>query len=199
MSGPGRLHDLTVQIYGATPGMLRTGGEGLEIRYGRHPTPFGECLVALTDRGICALRFVGDDGYAAVVRELRDEWPCAVLRAAPAATAPVIERVFAPRSRGTPLAVHLAGTNFQIRVWEALLRIPPGAVASYADVAQLAGVPNAVRAVASAVARNPVAVLIPCHRVIRATGALGEYRWGTTRKQVLFGWEAAHTDRDEPG
>lgn len=191
LSGPGRLHDLTLQIYAATPGELRRGGAGLEIRYGFHATPFGDCLLALTARGVCALRFV-DGGQAGALRELRAEWPQARLRAAATDTACVVERLFARAGRRAPLALHLAGTNFQVRVWEALLRIPPGAVTSYEHLATLAGQPNAARAVGSAVAHNPVALLIPCHRVIRKTGAFGEYRWGETRKRAVLGWEAAH-------
>jgi AraC family transcriptional regulator of adaptative response/methylated-DNA-[protein]-cysteine methyltransferase len=190
LSGPGRLHDLTVQIYAATPGELRHGGDGLEIRYGFHATPFGECLLALTTRGVCALRFVDSSGRAGALRELQDDWPQARLRVAPAETVRVVQRLFGHSGRGAPLTLHVAGTNFQVRVWEALLRIPSGAVTSYEDLAALAGRPNAARAVGSAMARNPVALLIPCHRVIRKTGAFGEYRWGEARKRLVLGWEA---------
>ena len=198
LSGPGRLHDLTLQVYAATPGELRNGGMGLEIGYGFHATPFGECLLARTGRGVCALRFVDGEGRAGVLRELQVEWPQARLRAAPAETARVVERIFTRTGRRAPLAVHVAGTNFQVRVWEALLRIPPGALTSYEQLAGLAGQPDAARAVGSAVAHNPVALLIPCHRVIRKTGAFGEYRWGEARKQALFGWEAAHATPESP-
>ena len=197
LSGPGRLHDLTLQIYAATPGELRNGGAGIEIGYGFHATPFGECLLALTERGVCALRFVDGSGRAGMLRKLRAEWPQARLRAAPAETARVVQRLFTRAGRGAPLALHVAGTNFQVRVWEALLRIPPGAVTSYEQLAALAGRPKAARAVGSAVACNPVALLIPCHRVIRKTGAFGEYRWGEARKQALLGWEAAHAMPDD--
>lgn len=197
LSGPGRLHDLTLQIYAATPGELRRGGAGVEIRYGFHATPFGECLLALTAKGVCALRFIDGVGRAGALRELQAEWPQARQRAAPIETAGVVQRLFAPADRGAPLALHVAGTNFQVRVWEALLRIPRGAVTSYEQLAALSGRPNSARAVGSALARNPVALLIPCHRVIRKTGAFGEYRWGEARKQALLGWEAAHVVPDE--
>lgn len=197
LSGPGRLHDLTLQIYAATPGELRRGGDGLEIRHGFHATPFGECLLALTARGVCALRFVDGGGRAGALRELQAEWPQARLRASPSETARVVGRLFTRAGRGAPLTLHVAGTNFQVRVWEALLRIPPGAVTSYEQLAALARRPNAARAVGSALARNPVALLIPCHRVIRKTGAFGEYRWGETRKRAVLGWEAAHAVPDD--
>jgi len=191
LSGPGRLHDLTLQIYAATPGELRNGGADVEIRYGFHATPFGDCLLALTAKGVCALRFIDGSGRADALRELQAEWPQARLRSSLSATARVVQHLFTRTGRGTPLTLHVAGTNFQVRVWEALLRIPPGAVTSYAQLAALAGRPHAARAVGSAVAHNPVALLIPCHRVIRKTGAFGEYRWGEARKQALLGWEAA--------
>lgn len=192
LSGPGRLHDLIVNVYAATPAQLRSGGEGLTIRYGTHPSPFGECLVAVTARGICGLSFPSSGGGEAV-DELRRRWPRATLREEPRATEAVAERIFDPSRRRelSPLAVLVRGTNFQIRVWEALVRIPPGCVLSYGDVAAGFGAAGAARAVGSAVARNPVAFLIPCHRVIRKTGAFGDYRWGAVRKKAILAWEAA--------
>lgn len=188
LSGAGRLHDLSVNIHAATPGEIRRGGEGLTVRHGLHSTPFGACFVALTDRGVCALSF---DAGGHALEELQRDWPHAALRRAPRETAAIARRVFGDSS-GPRLDLHLPGTNLQIRVWEALLRVPPGAVVSYRQLARAAGAPRAVRAVASAVARNPVAYLIPCHRVIRSTGAFGEYRWGETRKRAMLAWEAAH-------
>lgn len=192
LSGPGRLHDLFVNVFAATPGEVRSGGNGLAIRYGTHPSPFGECVVAVTDRGICALSFPSaDDGDPA--DEIRGRWPRAAVRQDPRATRPVADRIFEPlrRRAPSPLAVFVRGTNFQIKVWEALVRIPPGRVLSYGDVAAAVGTPDAARAVGSAVARNPVAFLIPCHRVIRRTGAFGDYRWGAARKKAILAWEAA--------
>jgi AraC family transcriptional regulator of adaptative response/methylated-DNA-[protein]-cysteine methyltransferase len=203
LSGGGRLHDLMISIHAATPGELRQRGAGLVLRYGFHPTPFGECLVALTGRGIAALAFVTATREQALA-ELQARWPHATLRRALADTRAIAEHAFAPARRGQPLTLHLPGSNFQIKVWEALLRVPPGAALSYETLAESIGAPRATRAVASAVARNPVAVLIPCHRVIRKTGAFGEYHWGPARKQALLAWEAAQVEgaapnRDEIG
>lgn len=189
LSGGGRLHDLMVSIHAATPGEIRSGGRGLVIRYGTHATPFGDCFCAVTDKGVCALEFVatGDKPLA----RLRAEWPHARLQHAPKVTAKVAARLGQRRAKA-PLSVFVKGTNFQVRVWEALLHIAPGVLAAYDDIARAIGKPAAVRAVASAVARNPVALLIPCHRVIRKSGVLGGYRWGAMRKKALIGWEAAH-------
>jgi AraC family transcriptional regulator of adaptative response/methylated-DNA-[protein]-cysteine methyltransferase len=192
LSGPGRLHDLLVNVYAATPGELRRGGGDLVIRHGFAPTPFGECLVGLTARGLCHLAFVAPGGRSAALEELAGRWPRARLVPARKDAEAVARRLFAAAGRApSPLTLHLHGTNFQIRVWEALLRIPPGAVTSYESLAHSLAAPRATRAVARAVAANPIAVLIPCHRVIRKTGAFGDYHWGATRKQALLAWEAA--------
>jgi AraC family transcriptional regulator, regulatory protein of adaptative response / methylated-DNA-[protein]-cysteine methyltransferase len=200
LSSAARLHDLTVTIDAVTPGELRRGGAGLDIAYGVHETPFGSAFVARTERGVCALTFVDAEGgrsEAAALAELEVAWPGAALRADAGATSAVIGRMFSPRGAragadGTaPLALHVRGTNFQVKVWEALLRVPEGAVVAYGELAAAAGRPSATRAVASAVARNPVAYLIPCHRVIRKTGAFGEYRWGAPRKRAMLAWESA--------
>jgi AraC family transcriptional regulator, regulatory protein of adaptative response / methylated-DNA-[protein]-cysteine methyltransferase len=192
LSGAGRLHDLMVAIHAATPGEIKARGAGLTIDYGVHPTPFGECFVAVTQRGICALEFVTPSQRAAVLTRLRSGWSAATLRSQPRATRAIVDQLFKPASNGqSPPQLLVRGTNFQIKVWEALLCIPPGHIASYEDVAHVLGTPRATRAVASAVAQNPVAFLIPCHRVIRKTGAFGEYRWGAPRKQALLAWEAA--------
>lgn len=193
LSGGGRLHDLMVAVDAVTPGEVRRLGSGLVVRHGVHPTPFGDALVAVTDRGICGLDFLQEGGEPAALEELRACWPQATLCEDPETTAPLAERVFHGATPGARLPLFLGGTNFQVKVWEALLRIPAGFVVSYGEVAELAGVPGAMRAVGTAVGRNPVAYLIPCHRVIRKSGALGEYRWGTTRKRALLGWEAART------
>jgi len=192
LSGGGRLHDLLVNFHAVTPGELKRAGAGMTIQYGIHPSPFGECLIAVTARGVCHLGFMPAAGHRAALAELTAAWPRARLEAAPRVTAPVARRLFTRGNGKAPgIGLHVRGTNFQIKVWEALLRIPPGGVASYEDIARRIHAPRAVRAVANAVAHNPVAWLIPCHRVIRKSGALGGYRWGATRKKVLLAWEAA--------
>ncbi len=188
LSGPGRLHDLFVACEAMTPGDFKARGLGLDIRYGVHDGPFGPVAIGLTDRGICWLGFA-DGGPAAAAMTLAREWPAATLVRDDAATASVAARVFA--GVGAPgLPLLLRGTNFQVKVWQALLRIPPGRVASYQDVARAIGKPAAVRAVGQAVGRNPIAVIIPCHRVIRKTGVVHDYRWGAPRKRALLAWEA---------
>jgi AraC family transcriptional regulator of adaptative response/methylated-DNA-[protein]-cysteine methyltransferase len=191
LSGPGRLHDLLVSVDGVTPGETRSRGAGLTIRYGEHPTPFGDCLIAATERGVCAMSFNSPDALPAALGELQERWSSATLVADPAATAPIARGIFGGGDDAEPVRLHLVGTNFQIRVWEALLRIPDGSVVTYEQLAQRVGAPAAARAVGTAVGRNPIAYVIPCHRVIRKTGAFGEYRWGAVRKRAMLGWEAA--------
>ncbi len=191
LSGPGRLHELLVECEAVTPGELRRGGESLEIRYGFHPSPFGECLIAATSRGICALRFVGVTGRATELDGLAREWPRARLIQDRGATAVLAARAFTNLAGGkAPLRLHLKGTNFQIKVWEALLAIPEGAVTTYSALARAIGQSGAARAVGSAVGRNPVALLIPCHRVLRSVGDISGYRWGAARKQAMLAREA---------
>jgi AraC family transcriptional regulator of adaptative response/methylated-DNA-[protein]-cysteine methyltransferase len=213
LSGPGRLHDLFVSTEAVTPGEYKSRGEGLEIHYGFHPSPFGEVLLALTPRGLCHLAFVEGGGRPAALEGLWKHWQRAGLVENPAATRPLVGRIFAPPglafySEGTafpqekksfsplgaglpPLPVYLNGTNFQLKVWEALLRIPPGSAATYEDIARSIGLPKAVRAVGNAVGHNPLPVLIPCHRVLRKVGGFGGYRYGAARKKALLGWELA--------
>ncbi len=190
LSSPGRLHDLFVNIEAVTPGEYKRGGAGLVIRHGIHDSPFGPCLLMHTERGICALAFVdeGDDGHTLACIGAR--WPNAHLMADPGPGAELAARVFAGRGKGgDPLTILLHGTPFQIQVWEALLRIPPGAVTSYQALANYIGNPNAARAVGTANAVNPISYLIPCHRVIRKSGALGGYRWGLGRKLAMLSEE----------
>ncbi|MBK9180413.1 MAG: methylated-DNA--[protein]-cysteine S-methyltransferase [Acidimicrobiales bacterium] len=193
LSGPGRLHDLMVAVDGATPGQLRAGGEGLVIRHGWCPSPFGDTFVAVTDRGVCALGFAGagDDPE----ERLRHDWPSATLVADSGVAARVVRQAVDPLADGSgaPLPVLVKGTNLQVRVWEALLAIPEGRAVTYGDVAGAVGRPDAVRAVASAVGANRVAWLIPCHRVLRRSGALGGYHWGQDRKRAMLAWETART------
>lgn len=191
LSSLGRLHDLFVTTEAVTPGEYKSGGAGLSIRYGLHDTPFGKALIGLTDRGICHLGFV-DTSEGDAIDMLVAAWQHARLIEDHKATAPLVEPIFDLRERvQMPLRLHLRGTNFQLKVWEALLRIPRGAVTTYGYIAEQAGHPDATRAVGSALGRNPIAVLIPCHRVIRKLGAFGNYRYGTARKIALLAWEAA--------
>jgi AraC family transcriptional regulator, regulatory protein of adaptative response / methylated-DNA-[protein]-cysteine methyltransferase len=191
LSGTGRLHDLMLAIHAATPGDIKKRGAGMTIHYGVHASPFGDCLIALTEHGICNLEFLPQRGQTAAMRAFKDTWSAAALREQPRITRPVVARLFDdPRAKQAPVHLLLRGTNFQIKVWEALLRIPSGHVTSYEHLAGAIGMPRATRAVASAVAQNSIAYLIPCHRVIRKTGVFGEYRWGAARKQALLAWEA---------
>ena len=197
LTSPGRLHDLMVTLEAVSPGEYRSAGDGLEIRWGVHPTPFGEAFLAVTGRGICALEFLADRAPEEAAAALAAAWPAAAVLRHPAATAPVVERVFPAdgfRPEG-PFHLLVRGTNFQVRVWQALLRIPPGAVISYGDLARRLGNPGAARAVGSAVGANHVSYLIPCHRVVREATGLGEYRWGAERKHALLAWEAARAAR----
>jgi AraC family transcriptional regulator of adaptative response/methylated-DNA-[protein]-cysteine methyltransferase len=191
LSGSGRLHDLFVTLEAMSPGEARLGGAGLDIRHGLHDTRFGPALIAATARGVCALHFVDDERTG--LARLRQSWPHARFVRDPAATATVAQRLFAPLagSARQPLAVLVKGTNFQIQVWRALLALPAGAVTTYGDLARALDMPEAARAVGTAVGANALAWLIPCHRVIRASGALTGYRWGAERKAAMLAWEAA--------
>ena len=195
LSGPSRLHDLFVTYEAMSPGAFKRRGEGVEIAYGLHPSPFGPCFVGQTERGICALGFAdGGEGNGEAVRaEFERRWPAARFHEDRAATAHVAARIFGERPvDSTPLRLAVAGTNFQLKVWEALLRIPPGRITSYYALGRALGLPRSARAVGGAVAANPVSYLIPCHRVIRHTGRISHYEWGRSRKRVMLGWEAAH-------
>lgn len=215
LSGPGRLHDLFVSCEAVTPGEWKSLGQGLEIRWGFHPTPFGECLIAVTPRGVCSLSFVAQGARRAAREALAAAWSNARLREDEPGTRALVTRIFgagaaipAPGPAASlaaapaPLPLLLRGTNFQLKVWEALLAIPPGRVASYESVARRIGSPGSARAVGTAVGSNPVAFLIPCHRVVRAGGGLGGYRWGPGRKRLMLAWEeerAALAEGSRPG
>ena len=199
LSGPGRLHDLTVTVHAMTPGEVRRRGAGLTVRYGFVDSPFGACVLGATERGICALGFAAGDGADATLADLRGRWPGADWRRDDGAVRQLAEQVFAPARRAPGLALFVRGTNFQIRVWEALLRIPEGALVTYGDLARSLDLPRGARAVGAAVGANPIAYLIPCHRVIRGTGAFGGYRWGLPRKKAMLGWEASRAALSSPG
>jgi len=213
LSSGGRLHDLFITLEAMTPGEFKSGGAGLTISTGFHESPFGECLIAVTDRGVCGLSFVLDGDRELALSELRNRWPGALLVENIDATQLAAQRIFAAWEGASwnpapsadtdedvtpkPLSVLVRGTNFQVRVWEALLRIPPGAVATYEDIASAVGQGGATRAVGSAIARNPVAYLIPCHRVIRKAGAFGNYHWGAARKVAMLMRESAGSGPDD--
>ena len=193
LSGPGRLHDLFVTFEAMSPGEYKRQGAGLEINFGIHPSPFGLCLLAQTGRGICHLAFLGDgpDDRSAAIDTLSERWPEATCRENQVGTSSSIERIFTQQADNQrPFHLLVKGTNFQINVWKALLAIPAGQLVSYQDLATALGNPRACRAVAGAVAANALAYLIPCHRVILETGRIRQYRWGSTRKKAIIGWEA---------
>jgi AraC family transcriptional regulator of adaptative response/methylated-DNA-[protein]-cysteine methyltransferase len=195
LSGPGRLHDLFVACEAMTPGEFKARGEGLTISYGFHGSPFGECLIAQTGRGVCWLAFVRNGSRPALLSELKNAWKKARFLEDPSGTRPLAARIYDPAlwRSSNPIPVLVKGTNFQIKVWEALLRIPVGTVVTYEDIALHIGLPKAVRAVGNAVGKNPVSFVIPCHRVVRKTAEFGNYGGGPARKKAMLGWEAAIT------
>lgn len=192
LSGPGRLHDLFVTLEGLSPGEFRRAAAGLRLCYGVGQTPFGPAFMVYGARGISRLVFVDGDADRAL-ETVRREWPEADLVEDAAGSQAMLRQVFSryPGLAKRGLSLWVAGSNFQIQVWRALLRVPSGGLLSYGQLAALAGCPGAARTVGSAVAANPLAFVIPCHRVLRADGALGEYHWGSDRKAALVGWEAA--------
>lgn len=192
LSSGSRLYDHFVQLEAVTPGEYKQRGAGLIIDHGVHDTPFGQAFVALTPRGVCNFSFLDDLAPQAPLTALAQSWPEAELREAPSRTQGVIHTMFySSKKADRPISLHVSGTNFQISVWRALLQIPPAKVVSYAQVASAVGNPKAARAVGLAVGANPVALMIPCHRVIQQNGKLGGYHWGETRKQAIHAWEAA--------
>ena len=190
LSGPGRLHDLFVNVEAMTPGEYKHRGEGLTIRYGTHPSPFGQCLIMRTDRGVCGLAFTSPARRGEAFADLARGFESAAFVEDAGAVAGVAATMFGAPAGAGGLTLHLRGTPFQIKVWRALLAIPPGCVTSYGDLARRVGAPRASRAAGSAVGSNPVAWIIPCHRVIRASGVLGGYRWGGGRKLAMLSLEA---------
>jgi AraC family transcriptional regulator of adaptative response/methylated-DNA-[protein]-cysteine methyltransferase len=207
------LHDLFVTFEAMTPGAYKQLGQGVAIRYGFHDTPFGRCLLAATPKGICALRFVATRDSetppaepvgpteTAALQEVIREWPLATFVEDTLETGAIADRIFSPEKEAgqQPFHLFLKGTNFQVQVWQALLAIPPGGMVSYQDVAERIGRPTASRAIAGAVAKNPVGYLIPCHRVINKSGRYHGYRWGTTRKKAILGWEAGRRQQTVAG
>ena len=191
LSGPGRLHDLFVVHESMSPGQWKTGGAGMTISYGFHPSPFGTALVLATERGLCGLAFA-DHSERAALEDMRGRWPNARFEESAARTRPYARRVFDPGlwRADQPLRVVLIGTDFEVRVWETLLKVPFGRLATYSQVAEQVCTRKAARAVGAAVSKNPVSFVVPCHRIVGANGALTGYHWGLTRKRAMLGWEA---------
>ncbi|HSG94510.1 MAG TPA: bifunctional helix-turn-helix domain-containing protein/methylated-DNA--[protein]-cysteine S-methyltransferase [Afifellaceae bacterium] len=196
LSGPGRLHDLFVTHEAVTPGTYRARGAGLTIRYGFHPSPFGSALIMTTEYGLAGLAFAdpvtGTAGDDAAFADMAQRWPQAGFVRDDAATATLARRIFDTREwrADRPLRIVMIGTDFEVRVWETLLKIPLGKAAAYSDVARHIGKPKAARAVGAAVGRNPISFVVPCHRVVGRSGSLTGYHWGLTRKRAILGWEA---------
>lgn len=191
LSSQSRVYDLFVNLEAVTPNEFKTNGLGLQIEYGFHPTPFGECLIAATERGVCGLQFIVNENREEAMQWLENQWRNAYMEENPHATEGIIRQIFytnEPRK----LSVLVKGTNFQVKVWQALLTIPAGDVASYQILAQKINQPKAAQAVGSAVGANPIGYLIPCHRVIKNEGLVGEYHWGSAKKRLILGWEMAH-------
>lgn len=194
LSGPGRLHDLCVQIEAASPGELKSGGVGWTLSCGFADSPFGKCLIAESPRGICHLSFVEQE--QAALSQLQEEWPRAKIVRSDDPAKKMAGRIFAcpPRPGSTqPLRAFVRGTPFQVRVWRALLKVQPGTLTSYRRLSEVIGQPGAARAAGAAVGQNPLAYLIPCHRVIRETGVISGYHWGQMRKRAIIAWESSRS------
>ena len=199
LSSPGRLHDLFIHCEAVTPGEYKVMGKGLTIRFGFSHSLFGKCMIASTSRGLCALRFVRDMHKSEIIQSLKDQWPCADLIEDDPLIDTLVRRIFSfsnlPES--APLHLFVKGTNFQIKVWEALMAIPFGAAVTYQDIANHIGMPGATRAVGTAVGKNPIPFIIPCHRVIRKMGEFGQYGGGRERKMAMIAWESARRTANE--
>ncbi|KPQ22242.1 MULTISPECIES: bifunctional transcriptional activator/DNA repair enzyme AdaA [unclassified Halomonas] len=197
LSGGSRLYDHFVQLDAVTPGEHKSQGQGVEIAYGVHATPLGSVFVAVTPRGICRMGFVDTTSAESLLAQLAKEWPLSTIHHHPDATRYAVEALFdKPGDDSASLSLHVTGTNFQIAVWRALLTIPEGQLASYSHIAQALGTPKSSRAVGNAVGANPIALWIPCHRVIQQSGALGGYRWGLEKKQMVQAWELAKVNNE---
>lgn len=192
LSGSGRLHDLFVRWEAMSPGDYAKGGKGLEILWGWFDSPFGPALIMGTERGICGIGFAAETGAEAAMTDMLSRWPNATFTEDPTALKPLADEAF-PQDGDATARLFLIGAPFQIKVWEALLKIPTGHVTTYSDIARAIGHPKAVRAVGTAVGRNPISWLIPCHRALRKSGGLGGYHWGLPVKRAMLAWEAAET------
>jgi len=192
LSGPGRLHDLFVTHEAMSPGEWKSGGEGLSVAYGFHPSPFGSALVMSTERGLAGLAFADPGEEDAALADMRGRWPKARYGEDKERTNAIARRIFDPKlwRADRPLRIVMIGTDFEVRVWETLLKVPIGRATTYSDIATKIRAPRAARAVGAAVGKNPIAFVVPCHRVIGKSGDLTGYHWGLTRKRAMLGWEA---------
>jgi AraC family transcriptional regulator of adaptative response/methylated-DNA-[protein]-cysteine methyltransferase len=192
LSGPGRLHDLFVTHEAMSPGEWKTGGAGMTLRFGFHPSPFGTAIVIASGRGLAGLAFADPGEEQAALADLQQRWPRAIYLEDHPGTAALAQRIFDPKlwRPDQPLRVTLIGTDFEVRVWETLLKIPMGRAVCYSDIANKIRAPKASRAVGAAVGKNPISFVVPCHRALGKNGALTGYHWGITRKQAMIGWEA---------
>ncbi|MBB3933523.1 AraC family transcriptional regulator of adaptative response/methylated-DNA-[protein]-cysteine methyltransferase [Kaistia hirudinis] len=192
LSGPGRLHDLFVTHEAMSPGAYKARGEGVTIKWGFHSSPFGMALIMVTDRGLAGLAFADAGEERAALLDMKGRFPCAEYEEDYEATAPYAARIFEPSRwrEDTPLRIVLIGSDFEVRVWETLLSVPLGHAATYSQIAEKVNKPRAARAVGTAVGRNPISFVVPCHRILGKTGALHGYHWGLTRKRAMLGWEA---------
>lgn len=195
LSGPSRLHDLCLKIEAMTPGDYAKGGAGVEIDYGFHPSPFGVALVMATAKGVCGLAFADEGDEEEILADMQARWPKASYRNAPEPTAKIAAQVFGDTKNDSELTLHLLGTPWQVKVWQALLAIPQGKVCTYRAVAARIGNAAAARAVGTAVGKNPISWLIPCHRVLASDGSLHGYRWGLERKRAMLAIESAQSER----
>lgn len=192
LSSPGRIHDLFVELDAVTPGEFKSLGKNLVIEYGKHQSPFGHCLMAVTGRGLCFMGFYSGEDDSALTEDMMSRFPQALFKQNPAVTLPYFKSIF--NNTGEPhkkITLFVKGTNFQVKVWEALLKIPAGLVCSYADLGRFIGMPKASRAIGNAVGSNPISYLIPCHRVIQNMGIIGNYHWGRNRKKAMLLWESS--------
>ena len=192
LSGPGRLHDLFVTHEGMSPGIYKAHGRGLNIQYGFHDCPFGRALILITSEGLAGLAFADHGKEKSALADMKARWPEAAYVENQQATASYAKRIFESErwKPDQPLKIVFIGSDFEIRVWETILRIPFGKASSYSDIASHIGKPKAARAVGSAVGKNPISFVVPCHRVLEKSGGLGGYHWGLTRKRAILGWEA---------
>ena len=200
LSGPGRLHDLFVTHEAMSPGEWKSGGDGLTMSYGFHPSPFGTALVMTTERGLAGLAFADSGEEQAALFDMQGRWPQARIVEDRAGTAALAGRIFDPRlwRANRPLRVVLIGTDFEVRVWETLLKIPLGRAMTYSDIAAKLRAPKAARAVGAAVGKNPVSFVVPCHRVLGKSGDVTGYHWGLTRKRAMLGWEMGRVTAAQP-